>query len=626
MIRRLAVLALALSLAIGVPSTPAATAASAATAETSGCADGPLMRKAQGLDGSSAASPDDDGLAALASSGLDALPIPAAPFAVPRLAQGENQLYAIDMQAGERLSISVTSTDGEFDAYLYAPGLGLLSQATAIAHASEGSYPRGFSYDVPADISGTYYLEMYAYEGDGACAVDWSVTPASERARKDVPSAVSVALPLDRTITIADSLQANDLVVFYAAGSRRVSIDVAGPAGADFDAYLYGPGTDSIIPSYVEPVAWGNGNTANESFVFDVPMGSAGLYYLEVIRFSGSGDARVRVSQSGLPPAPTATRIAGASRFDTAIEVARRTHPAGSRTAVLCSGRSFPDGLSASSLAGALDAPILLTEQNRLPDNVGRQLKAMGTDTVYVVGGASAVGFAVESDLARWVPGITITRVAGASRYETAGEVADWVHGILGQRPDRVFLASGFAFPDALALSPLAYSLHAPILLTAPTDLPPATKAAIDRARGTSARRVDVLVAGGASAVSAQVASAAASSAGGTLTRAHGPSRYDTALAIAEHAIASGWAGPENVAVASGITFPDSLGGASLPGSRGGVLLLCPATTLGPSSTAFMKSFDFRIDETWALGGAAAVTEPVLGEIRGILPDAPHAH
>jgi len=617
-IRRVAVLALSIFLAIG------ALPASASSVDSAARVPGPLVLKARGLDSGSDAQAG--GIEPLASSALDAVPLPASPVSVSVPLQGENRLYAVDLAAGERLSVSVSSADGQFDAYLYAPGLGLISQATAIAHASEGGYPREFTYDVPTDISGTYYLEIYAYEGAGACTIDWSVTPAGERARKDVPAAVPVALPLDRTVTIADALQANDLVAFYAAGSRRVSVDVAGPAGADFDVYLYAPGTASILPSYVQSVAWGNGGSANESFVFDVPMGAAGLYYLEVVRFAGSGEARIRVAQSSMPPAPSATRVAGADRFTTAIEVAKRTHPAGSRTAVLCSGRSFPDGLSASSLAGALDAPVMLTEQRWLPESVGRQLKAMGTDTVYVVGGTTAVSFLVESDLTRWVPGVTIIRVAGESRYETAGEVADWVHGILGQRPTRIFLASGVSFPDALALSPLAYSLHAPILLTAPTALPAATKAAIERARGTTSRKVDVMVAGGTAAVSADVAAAATSAAGGTFMRTYGPTRYETALAIAERAIFSGWASPENVAVASGITFPDSLGGASLPGSRGGVLLLCPATALGTSSTAFMKSFDFAIDESWALGGKAAVTEPVLGEMRVILPDTPHTH
>ncbi len=615
--RRLASLLLAFAVLSGNISL-----ATAASPETPG----PLVLKGRGCDTRSASlDPAAGTLQPLATSVLDAVPLTASPVHATLVSQGQSRLYAVELAAGERLSISLAGSPGVFDAYLYAPGLGLLADATAIAHASEGAYPREFAYDVPLDISGTYYLEIYAYQGAGSYDLDWSITPAEERARKDVDEATSVGLPTDTTITLADVLQANEILRFYVAGGRRVRIDVAGPADADFDAYLYAPGTQSVFPTYVRPLAWGDGGSANESFVYDVPVGSAGLYALEVIRFTGSGDARVRITQEQMPSAPAATRVSGADRFLTAVEVSKRTHPAGSATAVLCSGRSFPDGLAASALAGALDAPIMLTEPGSLPASVGTRLAAMGTRTVYVVGGSAAVGYAVETDLARYVPGVTIVRVAGASRYETAGEVADWVHGILGRRPDRVFVASGVGFPDALALSPIAYSTHTPILLTVPDALPASTSAAIERIRGASSRRVDVLVAGGTVAVSDAAAQSARVAAGGTLTRAAGPDRYATALAIAETAVFAGWSAPEDVAVASGVTFPDSLAGAALPGAAGGVLLLCPVSVLGPSSSAFMKSFDFRIDQAWALGGTKAVADPVLSEIRTILPDTPHA-
>lgn len=630
MIRRCA--ALALSVLLSLSCIPPVAFAQDTAQVPSPAASGPLALKGWGhrtmaAQGSRVDEPDQafgSLISPLAIRAIDAIPLPASPVSASLSARGQNRLYATELTAGDRLSVTLTSADAEFDVYLYAPGLGLLADATAIAHASEGAYPRTFTYDVPSDISGTYYLEVYAYDAGGAYELTWDVTPAGERARKDIGAARAVGLPLDTTLSLEDRLQANEIYAFYVAGGRRLSVDLAGPADADFDVYLYAPGTSSILPTYVQPLVWSNGKTSNESLVFDVPMGSSGLYYLEVVRFSGSGDARLKLAQAASPAPPSAVRVSGVDRFTTAIEVAKRTHPAGSATAVLCSGRSFPDGLSASSLAGALEAPVLLTDQYRLPDAVGKQLRDMRTTTVYVVGGSAAVGFAVETDLARWIPGVTIVRVAGASRYETAGEVADWVHAVLGERPGRVFLASGTGFPDALALSPLAYSLHAPILLTTPAALPASTKAAIERTRGDVSRKVDILVAGGTVAVSDAAAAAAASAAGGTLSRAAGSNRYETALTVAEKAIFSGWAAPDDVAIASGTTFPDSLGGAALPGGAGGVLLLCPATTLGPSSSAFLKSFDFAVERAWVLGGAAAVTEPVLGEVRTILPDTPH--
>ncbi len=340
-----------------------------------------------------------------------------------------------------------------------------------------------------------------------------------------------------------------------------------------------------------------------------------------MIRFSGSGNAALTVTKTTTPAAPTAVRVSGSNRFSTAAAIAKKVFPAGNRSAILCSGRAFPDGLAASSLAGVVDCPILLTEIGELPDVTRTSLKQLGVSSVYVIGGTAAIDPAVVSELEHAVPGVKITRIAGADRYETAGKVADKVRALLGVRPTTVFLASGEKFPDALALSPIAYSTHMPILLTKTAGLSGATSAAILRLRGASA--VDVVVAGGVAAVSASTASQAKLAAGGTLTRAAGAERMETALAVAELAVSRGWADPGYVAVCYSRNFPDALGGASLPGNRSGVLLLSPGDTVGSSATLYMKSFDFAIRQCWALGGTAVVAESTLNQIKSLLPKTP---
>ena len=67
-------------------------------------------------------------------------------------------------------------------------------------------------------------------------------------------------------------------------------------------------------------------------------------------------------------------------------------------------------------------------------------------------------------------------RVAGADRYATAAEVAkaSW-----GSGAERVFLASGEQFPDALSGTPAAAASDAPLLLTRSTCRPQATSATL---------------------------------------------------------------------------------------------------------------------------------------------------
>src|SRR3712207_1457604 len=58
------------------------------------------------------------------------------------------------------------------------------------------------------------------------------------------------------------------------------------------------------------------------------------------------------------------SRIAGADRYSTAAQVALATFAPDLDNIIVASGENFPDGLAASGLAGAVDAPVLLTASN----------------------------------------------------------------------------------------------------------------------------------------------------------------------------------------------------------------------------------------------------------------------
>ena len=71
----------------------------------------------------------------------------------------------------------------------------------------------------------------------------------------------------------------------------------------------------------------------------------------------------------------------------------------------------------------------------------------------------------------------TVTRLAGPDRYATSALVAD----TFPRGPERVFLATGAAFPDALSGSALAGKEATPVLLTRASTLPADVRAALDR-------------------------------------------------------------------------------------------------------------------------------------------------
>ncbi len=304
-------------------------------------------------------------------------------------------------------------------------------------------------------------------------------------------------------------------------------------------------------------------------------------------------------------------RLSGADRYATAAAVALDAFPLGSDTAVLASGEDFPDALSASGLAGALDAPLLLTRRTVAPAALLAALGPAGldVDSVVIVGGTAAVSAGVADDLA--ARGFTVTRTAGADRYATAAAVAIRVRELQGaQFEGRAFLVSGEDFPDGLAAAPYAYAGRGPILLTARSALPPSSATAI-----ASLGLSEVVVAGGPQAVSDGVAL----SLGVPGTRVQGADRHATAAALAETAVSRGWTEFGFVGVATGATFADGLTGGAAAGVRSGVLLLTSPTTLPASTAGTIDAHAEEITAAAVFGGPAAVSDATLRAIRSLL-------
>ncbi len=73
---------------------------------------------------------------------------------------------------------------------------------------------------------------------------------------------------------------------------------------------------------------------------------------------------------------------------------------AGSRYAIVATGRTYPDALAAGPAAGHLDAPVLLVDGQRgLQSATKATIGALGITDVYIAGGTGAVGASLESGL-----------------------------------------------------------------------------------------------------------------------------------------------------------------------------------------------------------------------------------
>jgi SpoIID/LytB domain protein len=182
-------------------------------------------------------------------------------------------------------------------------------------------------------------------------------------------------------------------------------------------------------------------------------------------------------SRLGLPSAwlrRPVTRLSGADRYATSVAVARAL-PA-STTAVIVSGLDdhLIDGVAAAPLAGALGAPVLLVGSG-LGSTVRAELVARGVRSAVVVGGPGSVPDAVVTSLQGL--GISVSRAAGADRYETAAAVARR----MPRAPVAALVAAGdtASLADALAGAAVGAASGRPVLLTRGTVVPEATLAAV---------------------------------------------------------------------------------------------------------------------------------------------------
>lgn len=318
-------------------------------------------------------------------------------------------------------------------------------------------------------------------------------------------------------------------------------------------------------------------------------------------------------------PRPDYDRAAGDDRIATAIEVARIHHAAGSAPPVLVARSDhYADALAGAVLAHEVGGPVLLSPQSGLDErgDVAAFIDELGSTTAYVLGGEAALGPQVEADLR--AAGIsTIERVAGPDRFATARRLAEES---TGGTATSAYLVEGAnadparGWPDALSVSGLAAWQGRPILLTVRDALPQTT---VDTIRDLGVTEVTVV--GGEVAVSPEVVEELRGL-GVTVDRVSGPDRFATSVAVAERAASAGMS-PDDVFVATGLTFPDALVAGPAVAAAGGTLVLVH----GGDAAGAQASMDWfgsvvgDVTQVWFLGGDTAIAPTVRDAVRDVL-------
>ena len=270
------------------------------------------------------------------------------------------------------------------------------------------------------------------------------------------------------------------------------------------------------------------------------------------------------------------TRISGKDRITTSVEISKSAYTT-SENVVLASGFNFADALSAGQLASALDAPLLLSSQDKLDSQTKNEIERLKAKKVFVVGGDNAISkTGVDTTLKS--EKIDVTRLEGQDRYSTSQKVMEKTKEIIN--PEYLLIASGKNFPDALAATGFFVNHKSVMVLSDGLTYPQSN--------------LQEIAIGGKNQLPLK---------GFKGKRVSGKDRYETALEIAKLSFDKN----NNAILASGQVFADSLSAVSLTKKHNAPIILTQSDSLTENAKKYLNDKNVFI-----VGGDKTVVNDIL--------------
>ena len=298
-------------------------------------------------------------------------------------------------------------------------------------------------------------------------------------------------------------------------------------------------------------------------------------------------------------------RIAGNTAEDTMQQIVQTAFPDPVKEVVLATSESYWDALSANSLAGSLNAPVLLTHHGALPEQTIAELQRLKTSKVVVCGGENAISNDVVAQLKDL--NIEVERIAGNMASDTANDIAKKL-----ANTDTAVVTTSWGYEDALSAASFAYAKKAPIFL-ANYNSATLDASSIQTMKDKGVKKVYIV--GGASVVSPEV-EAQLSAAGITVERIAGETAYDTSAKLATKLIALGMSA-NNMAIATGWGYTDALAGAALCGKQNSVMVLADNTNQTAINDVVAANKN-AIQNYYIFGGTSVVGDGATDALKGV--------
>lgn len=184
-------------------------------------------------------------------------------------------------------------------------------------------------------------------------------------------------------------------------------------------------------------------------------------------------------------------RLSGLDRYETANAIFDYLKYLGAdnTNVILSSGENYPDALSAGNISTVNFTPILLTKKDAISENTRSRISSNEIKKVIIVGGNSSI-----SDMATNGVNKDIVRLSGLDRYETSVKVAKYQY----PSSNKVFVASGEVYADALSTNGVLGVEKSPLVLTMKNSISNSAKNYIEKSK-------EIVLIGGSNSINSNI-------------------------------------------------------------------------------------------------------------------------
>jgi len=149
--------------------------------------------------------------------------------------------------------------------------------------------------------------------------------------------------------------------------------------------------------------------------------------------------------------------LTGENRFDTSKKISENWKS--SDSVVLVNAYSIVDAMTATPFAYFKDAPILLTEKDKLNDISKSEIKRLKAKKIYIIGGGNSISSELENELKNL--NIDIERISGEDRFETSLNIGEK----LGNVNEIMVVNGESGLADSVSIGSVSSIKKAPIFL-----------------------------------------------------------------------------------------------------------------------------------------------------------------